>query len=134
MKSASTHQQAFYRPRCHELKVDEPAFTKEELLAICNAEKEEDKRRMFSEIMARKMKCLLPKEAIMSDIPMDDYKNKLIVFMAQRYDVITAKKKAMSNFNERIKELDHLIEACHTEIVSGQGNLFDHVQETANVP
>jgi len=51
------------RELCHELKVDEPAFTKEELLAICNAEKEEDKRRMFSEIMTSKMKSVLQNEA-----------------------------------------------------------------------
>ena len=60
----------------------------------------------------------------------DDYTLKLIDFMRMRYETLAAKKEAMKTFNDRLRELDALISSCHAEILSGQGNLFDHISET----
>ena len=120
---------------CHKMKVDEPAFTKDELLAICNAEKEEDKRRMFSEIMTSKMECVLQNKAEIRGVGMKDVMTlqvpltteeiavrakELSETLEKKSDIESSMKFAATSFKKEIAGLDEKLKALCQMVSSGK--------------
>lgn len=121
------------RQGCHKLKVKEPPFTRDEFLAICNAGKEEDKRRVFADILTQKIKEIKMNAVINAkDLPnahgiMDklDAGDRLVSLLIQREEIVAKKKAAVRECNDIIKSLDRQIVDEANDYKSGQRRLFD---------